>query len=121
MTEPAPGWDAAAFRARLREAIKSSGRRQQEIAEHIDMDPTALSKVLSGSRRLSSLELARFSEATGVTVMTLLWGTPEVDRFAKDLQVGARIRTAHEIGDALDAAGMPDAAAIARGKAVWDD
>ncbi len=45
---------------------------QQALAKAAGMDPTALSKVLSGKRRLSTLELALIAEATGVSVAELL-------------------------------------------------
>ena len=64
--------DPEALVARIRQAIVASGMSQQALAERIGMDPTALSKVLTGKRRLSSLELALIADATSVRVDELL-------------------------------------------------
>jgi Zn-dependent peptidase ImmA (M78 family)/transcriptional regulator with XRE-family HTH domain len=64
--------DPNALAARVRQAIVASGMSQQALAKHIGMDPTALSKVLTGKRRLSSLELALIADATAVRVDELL-------------------------------------------------
>ncbi|WP_239405960.1 ImmA/IrrE family metallo-endopeptidase [Frankia sp. Cj3] len=57
---------------RIRQLLRESGLTQQALAKAADMDPTALSKVLSGKRRLSTLELALIAEVTGVSVTDLL-------------------------------------------------
>ena len=64
--------DPNTLAARVRQAIVASGMSQQALAEHIGMDPTALSKVLTGKRGLSSLELALIADATAVRVDELL-------------------------------------------------
>jgi Zn-dependent peptidase ImmA (M78 family)/transcriptional regulator with XRE-family HTH domain len=64
--------DPEALVARIRQAILASGMSQQALAERIGMDPTALSKILTGKRRLSSLELALIADATSVRVDELL-------------------------------------------------
>ncbi|WP_250286724.1 ImmA/IrrE family metallo-endopeptidase, partial [Frankia sp. CiP1_Cm_nod2] len=64
--------DAEILADRIRQAIRDAGLTQQALAKAAGMDPTALSKVLSGKRRLSSLELALIAEATGVPVAELL-------------------------------------------------
>jgi Zn-dependent peptidase ImmA (M78 family)/transcriptional regulator with XRE-family HTH domain len=64
--------DSQALAARVREAIVASGMSQQALAERIGMDPTALSKVLTGKRRLTSLELALIADATCARVDELL-------------------------------------------------
>ena len=64
--------DPNTLAARVRQAIVASGMSQQALAERIGMDPTALSKVLTGKRRLSSLELALIADATAVRVDELL-------------------------------------------------
>jgi Zn-dependent peptidase ImmA (M78 family)/transcriptional regulator with XRE-family HTH domain len=64
--------DPEALVARIRQAIVASGMSQQALADRIGMDPTALSKVLTGKRRLSSLELALIADATSVSVDELL-------------------------------------------------
>jgi len=62
--------------ANLRAAVKASGLTQQQVAERADMDPTALSKALSGKRRVSSLELALICTATGSDVLAILGADP---------------------------------------------
>jgi len=64
--------DPETLAARIRQAIHASGLSQQALAERIGMDPTALSKVLTGKRRLSSLELGLIAEATSARVDELL-------------------------------------------------
>jgi transcriptional regulator with XRE-family HTH domain len=64
--------DSETLASRIREAIRASGMSQQTLAETVGMDPTALSKVLSGRRRLSSLELGLIADATDVPVDELL-------------------------------------------------
>ena len=44
--------------ARIRETLSSQRMQQQELARAIEMDPTALSRALSGQRVLKSVELA---------------------------------------------------------------
>lgn len=60
----------------LRAAIKAAGLTQREVAERVDMDPTALSKVLTGRRHVSSLELALICTATGSDVLGILEAEP---------------------------------------------
>jgi Zn-dependent peptidase ImmA (M78 family)/transcriptional regulator with XRE-family HTH domain len=72
MYEETVAADPKALVARLRQAIVASGMSQQALAERIGMDPTALSKVLTGKRRLSSLELALIADVTCVSVDELL-------------------------------------------------
>jgi len=64
--------DSETLASRIREAIRASGMSQQALAETVGMDPTALSKVLSGRRRLSSLELGLIADVTCVPVDELL-------------------------------------------------
>ena len=72
MYEVSVAADSKALVARVRQAIVASGMSQQALAERIGMGPTALSKVLTGKRRLSSLELALIADATSVRVDELL-------------------------------------------------
>jgi len=59
---------------RVRALIASSGQSQGDFAGSVGLDPTKMSKSLAGSRRLSSLDLARIAEHAGVTVDWLLTG-----------------------------------------------
>jgi Zn-dependent peptidase ImmA (M78 family)/transcriptional regulator with XRE-family HTH domain len=56
---------------RVREAIQRTGRSHADVARSVGMDNTALSKILSGKRKISSLELAKIADATGVAVAAL--------------------------------------------------
>lgn len=64
--------DSETLASRIREALRTSGMSQQALAEAVDMDPTALSKVLSGRRRLSSLEMGLIADVLHVPVDELL-------------------------------------------------
>jgi len=49
-----------------------AGLNQQSLAQAIGLDPTALSKALSGNRNFKSLEVALIAERLGVSVQSLL-------------------------------------------------
>jgi transcriptional regulator with XRE-family HTH domain len=57
---------------RILKAIEASGLTHAALAEAIDLDPTALSKALSGKRNFKPLEVALISECVGVPVQDLL-------------------------------------------------
>ena len=59
---------------RVRWLIARTGRSQRDFAAAIGLDPSKMSKSLSGVRRLSSLELARIAELTEVSVDWLVSG-----------------------------------------------
>src|SRR6266511_5081052 len=59
---------------RVRELIAQSCLSQHEFAEQIGLDDSKLSKSLSGTRRFSSLDLARIAELCKVTVDWLITG-----------------------------------------------
>ncbi len=61
---------------RIRQIIDKSGEQQQVIAERIGIDPSKLTKSLSGLRRFTSLELALLAQLGGRTVDCLLTGRP---------------------------------------------
>jgi len=67
--------DEAGIVERVRAAMSSTGMNQVEFSSAIGLDPTKLSRSLSGARRLTSLEMARIAEISGVTVDWLL-GVP---------------------------------------------
>ncbi|GAA3623194.1 hypothetical protein GCM10022223_45220 [Kineosporia mesophila] len=60
---------------RVRELIAASGLTHRAYADQIGLDTTKLSKSLRGGRRFTSLELARISELSNVTVDWLITGT----------------------------------------------
>jgi Zn-dependent peptidase ImmA (M78 family) len=98
--------------ARVRTAVAASGRNQREIAEAIDLDPTALSKAISGRRDFKSLEIALLAEELGLRTDDLLADEDAQPRqptaIAARTQIGANpaveqaIRFAKELLD-LDA------------------
>ncbi len=59
---------------RVRELIKQSGLTQHDFALRIGLDDSKLSKALGGSRRFSSLDLARIADLCRVTVDWLITG-----------------------------------------------
>ena len=59
---------------RVRELIAQSGLSQHDFARRVGLDDTKLSKSLSGTRRFSSLDLARIAELCKVTVDWLITG-----------------------------------------------
>ena len=54
-----------------RAAIKAAGLRQREVAAHLGIDASKLSKSLSGVRKFNQTELERLADLTGVTVESL--------------------------------------------------
>ena len=63
---------------RVRVIIGRSGLSQGEFASRIGLDPTKLSKSLSGVRRFTSLELAQIAELSVTTVDWILTGEESV-------------------------------------------
>ncbi|MHA6622494.1 helix-turn-helix domain-containing protein [Pseudonocardia sp. DLS-67] len=59
---------------RVRDLIRESGLTQHDFAVRIGLDDSKLSKALSGSRRFSSLDLARIADLSSVTVDWLITG-----------------------------------------------
>lgn len=62
---------------RVRTSIRNSGMAQREIAHHMGLDETKLSKALNGTRRFHPEELTSLADVTGVTVNWLLSGSDE--------------------------------------------
>jgi AcrR family transcriptional regulator/predicted XRE-type DNA-binding protein len=62
---------------RVRTAIRNSGLAQRDVARHIGLDETKLSKALKGTRRFRPDELTQLAAAAGVTVNWLLAGTDD--------------------------------------------
>jgi Zn-dependent peptidase ImmA (M78 family)/transcriptional regulator with XRE-family HTH domain len=63
---------------RILTVVENSGMTRRELAEAIGIDPTALSKALSGKRNFKSLEIALIAETMGVPVQYLLADDDEV-------------------------------------------
>jgi AcrR family transcriptional regulator/plasmid maintenance system antidote protein VapI len=66
-------------RGRAREAIRRSGLSQRQFATRLGIDPSKLSKSLTGTRRFTALELAGIADETGVTVNWLLNGKDDAE------------------------------------------
>lgn len=52
--------------------IRNKNLKQQAVAQEAFSEPTAMSKVISGQRRLSVNELANIAKSLGVTPMDIL-------------------------------------------------
>ncbi|MFJ8826927.1 TetR family transcriptional regulator C-terminal domain-containing protein [Streptomyces sp. NPDC102467] len=70
----APSADTA---ARVREVIAAAGVSQREFARRIVMDPSKLSRSLSGTRRFTAAELARIADEGRVDAGRLLGVLPQ--------------------------------------------
>ena len=57
----------AALRQRVRDVLRRYPDSQRAFAERIGLDPTKLSKSLTGTRRFTPGELTRIAEVSGVT------------------------------------------------------
>lgn len=72
----------AALRRRVREVLAAYQGSQRAFADQIGLDPTKLSKALTGTRRFTAAELTRIAEAGGVTVNWLINGGDDVETVA---------------------------------------
>ncbi|MQA82275.1 MAG: TetR family transcriptional regulator [Streptosporangiales bacterium] len=85
---------AAAVRGRVRDVLDAYQGSQRAFAELIGLDPTKLSKALTGTRRFTPGELTRVAEAGGVTVNWLINGADDVETVAavprRSARAGAR-------------------------------
>lgn len=99
---------------RVRTVIDGSGMAQAEFADAIGMDPTKLSKSLSGRRRFSSLELARVADVGRMSVDWLITGS------APFRPVFARRARAADVGDEAGASVVERLVMAVRGLAELD-
>lgn len=60
--------------ARIRALMDDRGETQAQLGEALDVDATAVSKVLSGRRGLAASELAALCEHYGVNSDSILFG-----------------------------------------------
>lgn len=79
---------------RVRTLIEQSGLSQGEFAERIGLDKTKMSKSLSGTRRFSSLDLARIADVTGANVDWLITGDENELAMAARVASGTSTATA---------------------------
>jgi transcriptional regulator with XRE-family HTH domain len=99
---------------RVRTVIDGSGMARAEFADAIGMDPTKLSKSLSGRRRFSSLELARVADVGRMSVDWLITGS------APFRPVFARRARAADVGDEAGARVVERLVTAVRGLAELD-
>lgn len=70
------------MRGRVREVLGAYPGSQRAFADLIGLDPTKLSKSLTGTRRFTPGELTRVADAGGVTVNWLINGADDVETVA---------------------------------------
>jgi transcriptional regulator with XRE-family HTH domain len=85
--------DMVEIAARIRALLEERGDTQADLARVLDVDESAVSKLLSGHRGLAAAELAALCEHYGVRSDTILFGAQD------ELLVGAVLR-ADEDADA---------------------
>ncbi|MDS1270441.1 TetR family transcriptional regulator C-terminal domain-containing protein [Lipingzhangella sp. LS1_29] len=79
-------------RSRVRDIIRRSGWSQRAFSAEIGMEPTKLSKALTGTRRFTAQELIAIAETAGVTVHWLLNGTDDATTVAASPRTDPRER-----------------------------
>lgn len=102
---------------RVRELITRSGASQREFAEHVGLDNSKLSKSLGGTRRFSSLDLARMAEFSQVSVDWLLTG--EEPTLALAARVSAGTSGAAAVAEARRLAELRDDTAFLGFRQPW--
>lgn len=81
---------ADATRQRVREVLRGYPGSQRAFADAMGLDPTKLSKSLTGARRFTPAELTRIAEIGNVTVNWLINGSDEADTVSAVPQRSAR-------------------------------
>ncbi|HEY3374932.1 MAG TPA: helix-turn-helix transcriptional regulator [Candidatus Aquicultor sp.] len=56
----------------IEQARVNAGLNQQQLADLVELDRSAISRVESGSRKVDSIELVKIAAALGVTELSLL-------------------------------------------------
>jgi transcriptional regulator with XRE-family HTH domain len=69
--------DMVEIAARIRALLEERGDKQAELARVLDIDESAVSKLLSGRRGLAAAELAALCEHYGVRSDVILFGAEE--------------------------------------------
>lgn len=78
----------------MRQVIADSGKSQGDFAAEVGLDPSKMSKSLSGARRFSSLDLARIAEVGHVSVDWLLSGEEPALAMAARAAAGSSMQAA---------------------------
>src|SRR5204862_4669325 len=84
--------DMAGIAARLGELLRERGEGQTDLAKVLDIDESAVSRLLSGRRGLAAGELAALCEHYGVSSDRILFGDEQE-------LVGAVLRAGHGAAD----------------------
>jgi Zn-dependent peptidase ImmA (M78 family)/transcriptional regulator with XRE-family HTH domain len=74
---------------RIRKLLSAQGVEQRALAAAIDLDPSAMSRALSGQRDFKSVEIAHIAHELGVPVGYLLEETP---RELDEVRLAARVQ-----------------------------
>lgn len=97
---------------RVRNAIKDAGINHSEVARHIGLDASKLSKSLAGTRKFRVEEISHIAELTDVTTDWLTTGR-RTRPPRRDLVSGPRPAVARESAEALTSGSVPaDTAAM---------
>ncbi|MFF5585957.1 TetR family transcriptional regulator C-terminal domain-containing protein [Streptomyces hygroscopicus] len=105
---------------RVRQVIGKAGCTQREFARRVVMDPSKLSRSLSGSRRFTVAELARIADAGNVDAGWLL-GTTATDSTPGGGSAGTTTTDTTVGGGATDGADGPDGTSATDGGADGAD
>lgn len=117
--------------ARVRQEIDRAGLTHAALAKRIDMDPTALSKALNGTRDFKSLEIASIADEIRIPVHRLLSDAPMMPAMiAARAQPGVsmavnqatdQVTSLLDLDELLDDAGFPSKSVLPVGYQVQDD
>lgn len=90
--------------ATVRNVLTTRGVTQTELADRIGLEPSKMSKAMNGTRRFTSLELARIAESLGTGVDDLLGlAQPSPKIAARVADAGVRALP-HAVDDAVNVA-----------------
>lgn len=118
-TAARPGWSLSVERAKT--AIRTTGLTQREVAKHLGIDESKLSKTLAGTRRFTPAELDAFTRLTGTAQESLTETTEDSSEAPSTreqvLTSAARLFSANSydqvrIADIADAAGVSAASVV---------
>lgn len=86
----------------MQHAVRASGLTQQQLADRIGVDPTALSRSLGGKRQFKPVELALIAEQLGVPIQRLLGEDRDSDQGGVAIAARAQAGTSPAVDGALD-------------------
>lgn len=111
--------DRAGLGTRVRAAISRAGINHSEVARSIGLEPSKLSKSLSGTRKFRIEEITRIAELTDVTTDWLTRGSGRIPGRTPPRRTISAVSSAHMIsdGELPASAGGAGAAADSPGRA----